>query len=79
MKNSNDTIWDRTNDLPIVPQQFNHCATAVPRYDLEVKRCRTAIAIPVCTHFIYRNVAPEMVQHLCKQENSSSRFYWDKF
>ena len=32
MKNSNDTIWDRTGDLPFrfVAQHLNHCATAVP-------------------------------------------------
>ena len=30
MKNSNDTIWNRTSDLPIVAQHLNHCATAVP-------------------------------------------------
>ena len=31
MKNSVDTNWNRTSDLPIcVAQHFNHCATAVP-------------------------------------------------
>ena len=30
MKNSNDTVWDRTNDLPICSKPLNHCATAVP-------------------------------------------------
>jgi len=29
MKNSNDTIWDRTSELPVVAQHPNHCATAV--------------------------------------------------
>jgi len=29
MKNSNDTSWDRTSDLPIVAQHLNHCATAL--------------------------------------------------
>jgi hypothetical protein len=28
MKNSNDTLWNRTGDLPIY-STFNHCATAV--------------------------------------------------
>jgi len=32
MKNSNDSRWDRTSDLPIVAQHLNHCATAVPIY-----------------------------------------------
>ena len=27
MKNSNDTGWDRTSDLPIVAQHLNHCAS----------------------------------------------------
>jgi len=26
MKNSNDSIWDRTSDLPNVAQHLNHCA-----------------------------------------------------
>jgi len=30
LKNSNDTSWDRTSDLPICSQHLNHCATAVP-------------------------------------------------
>jgi len=30
MKNSNDTSWDRTSDLPTWTQHLNHCATAVP-------------------------------------------------
>ena len=29
MKNSNDTIWDRTSDLPISSTAPEHCATAV--------------------------------------------------
>ena len=28
MKNSNDTIWDRTSDFRFVAQHLNHCATA---------------------------------------------------
>jgi hypothetical protein len=34
MKNSNDTIWNRTSDLPIVAQYLNHCATAVRSFVL---------------------------------------------
>ena len=30
IKNSNDTSWDRTSDLPICSTDLNHCATAVP-------------------------------------------------
>ena len=31
MKNSTDTSWDGTSDLPIcIAQHLNHCATAVP-------------------------------------------------
>ena len=30
MKNSNDTVCDRTSDLRIIAQYLNHCATAVP-------------------------------------------------
>jgi hypothetical protein len=33
MKNSNDTIWDQTNDFRFVAQHLNHCATAVPAFD----------------------------------------------
>jgi len=44
MKNSNDTSWDRTNDLPrFVAQHLNHCATAVPtgKYRLlNLEKCR---------------------------------------
>ena len=29
MKNSNDTSWDRTSDLPFCSKHVNHCATAV--------------------------------------------------
>jgi hypothetical protein len=30
MKNSIDTIWNRSSDLPFVAQRVDHCATAVP-------------------------------------------------
>jgi len=40
MKNSNDTIWNRTNDLPIcVAQHLNHCATVVPKFQEESCEC----------------------------------------
>ena len=32
MKNSIDTIWDRTSDLPICSANLNHCATAAPLF-----------------------------------------------
>ena len=30
MKNSNDTIWNRTTTFRFVARRLNHCATAVP-------------------------------------------------
>jgi len=44
MKNSNDTKWDRTIDLPILAQHLNHCATAVPS-KLRKKHGKTSVRV----------------------------------
>jgi len=45
MKNSNDTIWNRTRDLPICRTALYHCITAVPGQKIYRKKKKIYIYI----------------------------------
>ena len=68
MKNSNDTIWNRTSDLPICSAALNHCATAVPvetEIDVEMQRnIHTQYCNFICKYSIDFRTNTDTIQRL---------------
>ena len=84
MKNSNDTSWDRTSDLPNVAQNLNHCATAAPscryRFPSYLDR-RMVHETATCrcddTRGCVMQFCPPDDEHICsKHVEARNKTYW---
>jgi hypothetical protein len=76
MKNSNDTIWNRTSDLRFVAQHLNHCTTAVPHLScLHTKKHIHVFSTMRTTCPTQPRQRPWFHHHLLKTINHASPHY----
>ena len=77
MKNSNDTIWNRTSDLPIVAQHLNHCATAALRWYEKVTYKTRLYLDKTFSRFVSANFSV-LKLFIYLQMNAALGRLWDK-